>query len=435
MTTTAIRLRAVALVLVASCTTTPPPEVAPPIPLPAVTATPVPTAEALDLPCPRGSDRRAQAEAAIAELDAALGAGADPGASLTALLAIGCFPEAERHLSLDPLDDLATLRDWWERGGHRWLAHYLALETGGPAVVPPGPRPPLALEPSLEHLRCPTSEPACAPAPWRARAQETFARAADQDVQQIVASRKGGDCVSILDDWPEEDRYAAWYACVDQSTPRVPLLPATELAAPASGWLIVEGRRGHHSFCDEIRAYDLATGAAYLAQHCHSIVQPPPGKERPELTGRAGKVDVDALREATWAILFAPHLEREGVPQAVEVAIPSVLRPGFSQQRRLYRYVARAPRSSGDTTLHWRHQRNGEVVARGTLRWPEDRKSAAGEHAVERLKAADASMNDDCSPAPLVAMPAEASEHFSPERRRALRHQLAALARHRRPCR
>lgn len=39
-----------------------------------------------------------------------------------------------------------------------------------------------------------------------------------------------------------------------------------ELRAPSHGWFILRGRRGHYRFSDEVRAYDLATGAAYVAR-------------------------------------------------------------------------------------------------------------------------------------------------------------------------
>ena len=74
---------------------------------------------------------------------------------------------------------------------------------------------------------------------------------------------------------PADKRYQKWHACIEELRPRQDALPLGRVRAPMRGFFVVRGRRGHYSFCDEIRAYDLASGAAYVASSCSGVNSSP----------------------------------------------------------------------------------------------------------------------------------------------------------------
>ena len=92
--------------------------------------------------------------------------------------------------------------------------------------------------------------------------------------------------------------------------------PLGSSRAPDRGWVVFEGRRGHYDFCDEFRAYDLATGTAYFAGDCSALVVKKGGDvdhaatdARRKVRTHSGRVSVDNLREAVWIALLAPAVE------------------------------------------------------------------------------------------------------------------------------
>lgn len=58
---------------------------------------------------------------------------------------------------------------------------------------------------------------------------------------------------------------------VGSRAPKFESFPAGRFRSPKKGWLVVVGRRGHYHFCDTLSAYDLGTGAAYVARSCSQL--------------------------------------------------------------------------------------------------------------------------------------------------------------------
>jgi hypothetical protein len=100
---------------------------------------------------------------------------------------------------------------------------------------------------------------------------------------------------------------------------------------------VIHGRRGHYDFCDEIRAYDLATGAAYLAKRCDGLIRLWTGEGCDPDAGRiqtqAGQVVRENLREAAWMLLLAPFAGEKAVRLAHHLYVPTGSRPGGQRVR------------------------------------------------------------------------------------------------------
>nr|WP_128798116.1 hypothetical protein [Corallococcus coralloides] len=43
------------------------------------------------------------------------------------------------------------------------------------------------------------------------------------------------------------------------------------IRAPMDGWLVIRGRRGHYSFCDQLDAFHLGTGTLYRSSSCSGL--------------------------------------------------------------------------------------------------------------------------------------------------------------------
>jgi hypothetical protein len=169
----------------------------------------------------------------------------------------------------------------------------------------------------------------------------------------------------------------------------------------------VRGRRGHYSFCDEIRAYDLATGAAYVAQSCSGLALRQDGSVDGAETDaartaktRVGRLDVTLLREAAWMMALSNEAQERvledgfgwSIPRGIELAAGSSRGEVFGMQW---------SGSSGQTQLEWQWVARGTRVSSGTLTWPQDYNDAAHDHAVKLLDIAEASFQPGCAPAPL----------------------------------
>ncbi len=274
-------------------------------------------------PCADGPERQA-AQAAYDALDTRIGALADAddpkplAKELDALLATECF----RLSANDPHDALvfdsgASLRTWWEAGGSDWVSHYLALDDRRVVLVPPTPRKTLAALVGAKH---PLASLVCADASC---GKETtgFARRAERALELRMGARSWKETEQCekeaLEEKDESLRYSAFRGCLDGATPRRTAMPLGRTKAPSSGWLVVQTSRR----CAELRAYDLATGAAFVAKDGCS------GK-----AFAAGRVPVALLREAAWMMLFGPTAERRvrttwtsyDVPTSIEIEEPAL---------------------------------------------------------------------------------------------------------------
>ncbi len=352
-----------------------------------------------------------------------------PGAALdefTALIATDCFRFALESPRMPAPDTALSLKTWWEDGGHEWLASYLELPELGlttdlkkHVVVPPDARRTLRVgagPPHLAPLLCALDDPACAADTigWRIRAESFLAlhrvreQARERDEERKSTSAgSAGSCEQSAADAPAVLRYRAWRDCLESLRPKRWTLPLGRLNAPASGWLIVWGRRGHYSFCEAIGAYHLETGAAYIAESCSDLVLLEGGGVDRRATHRAarsrtvaGTLRLDNLRETAWSLLLLKEAE-EVQPAAEYYALPSGLTPVLAAEK----WDAQTSWSVGgwmttaQTTLQWSWVPAKGPIATGTLTWPNS-SNAVEEHTAGLLEVAEGTLIEGCPPSP-----------------------------------
>ncbi len=408
------------------------PEASPPKPVAAQTA-------AFVEPCKPDTPAYDAAYAAYDALDEAMKAlskTADPKptlAELDRLLAMPCLEHAANHLpyQLADADTGWAVKDWWQRGGSSWVHFY--LEIGGPPStgfdshhidVPVGVRPTLTRQsrPShpLFHLLCEQDDEAChaTPAGWRRRAESWFALDAERRLAEQDPRHDSDRCLERAKEHPEPERFMRWYDCMQQSYEKRRMFPLGGMRAAEDGWLVIQGRRGHYSFCDEIRAYDLKTGAFYATQSCSGLALRRNGSVDHQKTDDArkpkqivGRLPLDAIREAAWMILVADELSDRGVDWHANPAIPDELRVGWPADSGFGGIgLGGFGMSSAQTTLAWKYQRKGKQLTSGTLRWPNDYNHAGKDHAVKLLQIAEEDLVEGCAPARLPAIVMGGSE-------------------------
>ena len=229
------------------------------------------------------------------------------------------FPLAETWRAPSP-DDVEAMATWWERGGGDWLASGLSTSPNPDLTVVP-PDAPKRLDPKQDQgvarLLCPDGAPASCgreSAGWALRAADALEP--DEGHDAAEPRRKAEEtCAAEAKKAKREEKYRAWRACLESHRPQGAQLPLGRFQAPKDGWWVLRGRRGHYQFCDELRAYDLATGAAWVVKSCSGLVLQQGGTVDHDATDAArgvqvqvGRVPLDALREAAWMTITTPPL-------------------------------------------------------------------------------------------------------------------------------
>ncbi|MCU0683714.1 MAG: hypothetical protein MUF34_15980, partial [Polyangiaceae bacterium] len=414
--------------------------------------------------CAPGTPELKAAEAKLTELDALmqrLRPADDPEPALAALraaLAEGCFRISAGDEPTLEADSGHALKAWWnEAGGRSWMEHYLELKVppddqGNPSsVIAPTIRSTLTRETRPGHplaaLLCGVGDEACAAetAGFRERAEYAFRRSAEAKRARWLDSDRESPppesietCLAKATKPPPDERYAAWRECLRSASRATTRLPLGAMRAPRRGWLLVRGRRGHYAFCDEVRAYDLATGAAYAAHSCSGLALRQDGSvdgRRTDAARRdetsAGRVSVEALREAVWMALFAPEAQPD-VEEYWGFAIPKGVEPKAPEDGLLRGLGMSVRVSSSQTTLSWSYVVDGTSIAANTLTWPEDDNDPAREHAVRLLRFAESTLQPGCPSAALPpldfggATPGVSSLDAKPSSLRAVERDLVA---------
>jgi hypothetical protein len=378
------------------------------------------------LPCRGDTPEHAEAGAKLAALRKrakALAADDDPtpaNRELTELLAHPCWSFAAFDRDGELVADSAlAMKDWWERGGGMWLDHYLGLWDLGAehryGVVAPAMGKTLSAETHRDHplasLLCPLDDAGCGRSTrgWAMRAEHAFDTFAIVKRAQSASSEppeSRQSCEAKAAAAPADSRYETWIQCVKTTATRVASLRLVGLKEPTKGWLVLRGRRGHHSFCDEIRAYDLATGAAYLAQSCSGLVlrrggsvdgQATDAARRPAI--KAGRMPLAQLREAAWMALSAEDALEPSVRSGFGLALP---RDMLAKRSGAMSFSGGGSSwSSGHTVLAWSYQDHARFVHAGKLSWPDDPNHAPRDHAVKLLQIAEEGFIEGCAPARL----------------------------------
>lgn len=304
----------------------------------------------------------------------------------------------------------ASLKEWWAYGGAHWMSHALRFDAPDDVRrmwIPPTARRTLSRESAPRHrlastILCSLRDRDCGAETraWQRRAATFFELF---DGQSGFRGGSSGTCEETANARPERERYQAWHACVTAGDATT-VLPLGGFRSPREGWLVVRGIRGHYAYCDEVRAYDLATGAAYIVRDCGGMHV----EEREAIAadrydgGLVGRVPVDALREAAWMILLADEVQHrvriggssQVVPEGIDIVLPAVKPADFTDS---------VTTSSGQTTLAWSWSLGGVTVDAGELTWPRDYNDAAREHAVRLLEIAELGFVAGCAPARLPA--------------------------------
>lgn len=334
--------------------------------------------------------------------------------ALEDLLRHPCFELALLDVQeLPKVTSAVAAAEYWDRGAHYWLESYLDLHrSGASAHFPPSVRQALTKETNPDHpLRkwlCSARDDSCGGLAdaWASRATLAFDRWVTGNPNHYELDEKTDKCGTDAMQAPAGRRYAKWRECVDGLRVRRRALPLGGLGVVDEGWLVVRGRRGHYSFCDEVRAYDLDTGAAYVASSCSGLQLQSGGSvdhkatddQREDLV-KVGTLPINYLREAAWMML------------SIEASQEEVLLTGERHPLPLGVVAARTPDdeygialgdygwSSAQTTLSFTYVHDAKALARGAITWPSDYNDPALDHAVKLLQIAEAGFEPRCAPA------------------------------------
>jgi hypothetical protein len=397
-------------------------------------ARPAAAAPEIIRPCRPGTPAHDAASKALDALDRdirKLAPAADPAPLSKRLAALGaqaCF-RIVGDLGPDAKSGLA-LRTWWEDGGHAVAAGALALAGDAPIVwVAPDVRRALTRETAPGHrlapLLCPAYDETCGRDTdgWRLRAEAALARATRARDGESRGSRHGlaawkrerpptsDDCDAYARQAPPRQRLTHFRDCLAATADRAPALPIGRVKKPTEGWLVVSGRRGHYAFCDELRAFDLATGSAYRVASCSGLALRSDGgvdhratDDRRKVDHERGSVSLDEIREAAWMLLQLGELDNDVLTGGFGQALPEGVTAISAEEEPVLGTLSRtASVTSGQTSLHWRVTTTGRDLGSGTVTWPRDLNDDAEAYATELLEVAEKSFAPGC---PRAAPPA-----------------------------
>lgn len=298
---------------------------------------------------------------------------------------------------------LVELKSWWSDGGEKWVRSYLELAGPNPQIViPPDFRQELEVEPKhpLHPLLCAEDDAACDEGDrWRAELQRAL------EAQHVEEQKRYADEV------PRDackGTYADWRICIEDRRPRQTALPLGRWRLPDSGWLVIRGRRGHYSFCDEVRAYSLKSGAAYVSSSCSKLFLQDRGtvdaketNKKREGTVHVGTLPLAELRRAAMAILMIPHVEEQIQRKAAVYPLPQGLKPSWPADELHASGLGKSFwMSSAQTRLAWTFRDARGVTTHGHLTWP-DSANLAEAVAAQWLSTLEAKLAEGCPPEPL----------------------------------
>ena len=377
-------------------------------------------------PCRPGTPEHTAAGKALDALDAEirkLAPAADPAPLKKRLQDLGqqaCF------LLIDGLDPDAksglALRTWWEDGGHGAAASALDLGGKEPYIwVVPDVRRALTIETSPRHrlasLLCPANDETCGRDTdgWRLRAESALERATrarrlegkggGQFLAEWKRERppKTEDCLPFARKAPRGRQLAQFRTCLDATAERSPRFAIGRVKKPTDGWLVVSGRRGHYQFCDELRAFDLATGSAYRVGSCSGLALMSGGGVDHRATDAArrtdrerGTVSLDEIREAAWMLLQLGEVDASVLTHAFGNALPKSIPLESDGIETLGLGLGSMEINSGQTSLQWRVTTSTRELGSGTITWPRDLNDDVEAYATELLEVAEASFTPGC---------------------------------------
>ena len=284
---------------------------------------PVPTQ-----PCSPGSPDHHTATNAVEMLGQAIDAlpvDGDPTPvyqKLRALVETRCFAAANVLWAASPADSARAIKTFWRNGGRAWIEFPLKITQVQRVVTAPTMRKTLR---GNHPLACAPTDTQCGQKThrWRQHAKSKLVKAAQRrhlalanDEAQVAPTESL--CAQKGQMAESQERFAAWLDCIRKVPVARRALMLGNTRTPDRGWLLIRGRRGHYSFCDEIRAYDLATGSAAISRSCGGLVLRPNGTvdgartaARQRIVAEQGRIPVDILREAAWMILMSSETQSQ----------------------------------------------------------------------------------------------------------------------------
>lgn len=362
-------------------------------------------------PCSGGGEDYAAAQEEIAAIDKqirALKPESDHRAANEALMFLldqPCMRFAGISSEALRAEAAPALIDFWTMGGWQWVGSVVDLGESREQRFPSPMRRVLAPETYVgfpaPELLCPLDDDACGreTAGWWLRAENFLKLAARQAYRRVQYDEV--DCRDWALSQPALQQYAEWSHCVETIPKLRDAMPLGHLKAPTSGWLVLRGRRGHYSYCDEVRMYSLATGSAYMTHACSALAL---GGVKPEVARKVsrGTVSVENLRELAWMLLQLKVVTSAYPADSDTFRIPENLvlekeagGPAVSDEGYETFYLV----SSNQTGLAWAlTSEKGAEFASGSLTWPEDHNRAAASYATSLLQVAEAGFEEGCPP-------------------------------------
>ena len=363
-----------------------------------------------------------------------------------------CLAHVARFFDAPEVASDEELYQLFRQGLREALTAALAANTtAGQAylAIPPALPRPLdeAARRSLEPWLCAPSETACGnrAASYIARAEASFDRA-EREQRYFRASRTAGNdiCNGAQDAtrWTTQVKptpFESWANCAIAEAGWTHRYARLRYRAPERGWLVLRGRRGHYSFADEVRAYDLETGAAYVARSESDLVLADIGvdhdavdaKRKPEVF--AARAVSDQVRELAFVLITLAavtparsEVEVERIPQGVALTLTP-------RERWSAVPVPAGPvewSSSAQTEIAFTLIEDGKVRSEGEFTWPDSWK-AAEDHAGALIEVLEAGLERGCAPAALprgivFGTPGHVSPiDADPNRQRDMFHDLA----------
>jgi hypothetical protein len=193
-------------------------------------------------------------------------------------------------------------------------------------------------------------------------------------------------------------RYDEWIGCVSSRGQRNHRFAETALRVPKTGWLVVRGRRGHHQYSDELRAYDLATGAAYVATN--SGARFGPARQPLGPASYAGRVDPAHVRELAFMLLARDAIvpvRTDQVSAVLPADVSLELSPDGAAD--VIHYGPLSMYSSAETLIGFRYV-DGKLSKSGDLHWPSAYDDVDA-HIVELVQVMEAGLARGCVPSKL----------------------------------
>jgi hypothetical protein len=338
-------------------------------------------------------------------------------ARIEAMVNTKCF-EILGGISLRAADGL-SLKTYWESGGFARLRDTLHLGEKGHRMMwtEPSVRRSLTVEtvptsPVIGML-CSVNDEDCGTetAAWELRADQIFTLAgtANDRVHESI------DCAARARTVPPRRRFKVWRECfegsqADRWSVGRTSLPIGRTRAPKQGWLVIKGRRGHYSFCDEVGAYDLATGSAYVLSSCSALALEASGTVNAKATNDArqtqfkiGHLSIDHLREAVWMMVLLDELDSDVRVNSVGTELPEWIQAQVdSEGWDLGGIIGGAHGgSTAQTTFDWDIVGGDHLQKSGRLTYPYSM-NVAEDHAIHLLRIAEMKFEHGC---PEVTMP------------------------------